>query len=115
MRRSLKLSPRYCGPFQVLQRIGNVAYKLDLPEESRIHPVFHVSCLKKLRSHVVPSSYLPLVAASGALIPEPDKILQRRPKKKGNQDDVEVLIQWKGTTVEDATWEDFEDIQKKFP
>nr|GFC67089.1 putative reverse transcriptase domain-containing protein [Tanacetum cinerariifolium] len=43
-----KLNPRYVGPFKVLERVGDVAYKLDLPEElSRVHNMFHVSNLKK--------------------------------------------------------------------
>nr|GFD05246.1 putative reverse transcriptase domain-containing protein [Tanacetum cinerariifolium] len=43
-----KLNPRYVGPFKVLERVGDVAYKLDLPEElSRVHNTLHVSNLKK--------------------------------------------------------------------
>ncbi|GJZ27825.1 hypothetical protein Tco_0572472 [Tanacetum coccineum] len=43
-----KLNPRYVGPFKVLEKVGSVAYKLELPEElSRVHNMFHVSNLKK--------------------------------------------------------------------
>ena len=42
-----KFSPKYYGPYKVLQKIGTMAYKLELLASSRVHPVFHVSCLKK--------------------------------------------------------------------
>ena len=43
-----KLAPRYVGPFKIIERVGNVAYQLELPPElSNIHPTFHVSNLKK--------------------------------------------------------------------
>ena len=52
-----KLSPRYIGPYQIIERIGPVAYKLNLSDElSRIHNVFHVSMLRKYvydSSHVL--------------------------------------------------------------
>ena len=43
-----KLSPKYYDPYKVLQNIGSMAYKLELPASSRVHPVFHVSYLKKV-------------------------------------------------------------------
>jgi hypothetical protein len=43
-----KLAPKYYGPYKVLQRIGSMDYKLELPPYSHVHPVFHVSCLKKV-------------------------------------------------------------------
>ena len=72
---SNKLSPWFWS----LQSFGEVAYRLDLPTKSAIHPVFHVSCLKaKLGNHNISISMLPSVNSQGILTPEPIVVLQSR-------------------------------------
>ncbi|XP_035546748.1 uncharacterized protein LOC118348705 [Juglans regia] len=71
VRRRLKLSPRYFGPFQsqITQRIGKVTYKLDLPKDSKIYPVFQISChKKKLGAKINPNRKLPSIMEDGTLL-----------------------------------------------
>jgi hypothetical protein len=116
MRKNLKLSPRFFGPFKILQKIGLVAYKLDLPSSSQIHLVFHVSCLKlKLGQHTTPLPTLPPVNLAGEIRPEPEAVISRRMIKKGARAVIEVLVRWKGAAVEDDSWELLRNLQEQYP
>jgi hypothetical protein len=93
MGKNLKLSPQFFGPFKILQCIGLVAYKPDLPPSSRIHPVFHVSCLKlKLGQHINPLPTLPLVNLVGEIKLELEAVISHRMVKKGDRFVTEVLV-----------------------
>ena len=63
-----KFSPRFFGPFQIVQRIGEMVYKVALTEDCPIHPVFHISCLRqKLGAQVTPLPSLPSMDSTGIL------------------------------------------------
>ena len=115
-RTSEKLSPRYFGPFEVLQKIGTVAYKLMLPPNSKVHNVFHVSLLKKkignqskVQAHLPPS----LDPSNPRWYPA--KIIERKLFKLNNKPVTKWLVQWIGSSTDDATWEFAEEIIKRFP
>ena len=74
-----KLSPKYYGPYKVLQYIGTMAYKLELPASSRVHPFFHVSCLKKVICENIPvQTILPELDEEGKIILEPKAVTEKR-------------------------------------
>ena len=115
-RRSEKLAPRYYGPFPITARVGKVAYKLDLPASTSIHPVFHVSQLKRARGFSLSSSQLPSQLSEDLqLLVEPESVLGVRPKPTGSAGDLEVLLKWKSLPEFEATWEDFQLVQNQFP
>ena len=91
-RSSQKLSFRYFGPYRILARVGSVAYKLDLPASSAVHPTFHVSQLKKA---------IPPTTQVTTDLPDPDdrlqvpiEILQKRVILRGVQAVSQGLIKW---------------------
>eukprot|EP00253_Pinus_taeda_P022382 PITA_22382 len=104
-----KLAPRYCGPFQILARIGPVAYQLALPSHIRVHNVFHVSILKKYvydPRHVEPK---------GEVLVEPLNILDRREVQLRKRAITQVKVQWRHYGPEEATWEDEELMRRTYP
>jgi hypothetical protein len=99
-----------------LERIGNAAYKLELPEESQIDLVFHVSQLKPFfPDYTLVFSDLPQVAELDAKDLVPDKILDTRMVKKGEKVTPQVLVKWSKLPQESVTWEDWYVLQDKFP
>ena len=113
-RRSQKLSPLFYGPYKILQKIGPVAYRLELPDEAKIHPVFHISQLKrKLGNTIQVQNQLP--SHTVEVIKEPEAILKRRMVNRLGKAVTEVLVKWKQLSVEDATWENYWELVKKFP
>ncbi|KAM1172602.1 hypothetical protein ACFX2G_023167 [Malus domestica] len=111
-----KLQPRYFGPYEICEKIGKVAYKLKMPHSTKIHPVFHVSQLKKhLGSNVEPQNVLPQVVDDGFAGNIPFAVLEMRVYKKGNVAGVQLLVQWQDQEESEATWEDFDEFKAKYP
>ncbi|PWA55521.1 hypothetical protein CTI12_AA426720 [Artemisia annua] len=110
------LNPKYYGPFQIVSIVGQVAYKLDLPASSQIHPVFHISQLKKFKGPTPTSTpVLPRCNSDGELEVVPVEILDRRLGKVGTSAKVFVLVKWSNGKVDDAIWELHSDMVKRFP
>jgi hypothetical protein len=102
-----KLAPKYYAPYKVLQRIGIVAYKLELPPYSHVHLVFHVSFLKKVTANKIPVQTILLeINEEGRIILEPETMLETQIKQLRNQTITKDCVKWKNLPVEEATWED---------
>lgn len=115
-RDSQKLSYKYFGPFKVAAKVGKVAYKLQLPQESKIHDVFHVSLLKKFHGNIPVALHIPLWM-QGCVTDElkPKAILDRRVVKHQNSARVQYLVQWDGFAVHESSWEDAIGFEQRFP
>lgn len=111
-----KLAFRYYGPYRIIARVGAVAYKLQLPDDSKIHPVVHVSQLKCMvgpDARVSPS------------LPSANSVLQAEHQPVAIQDNKLVhvkgelqprlLVQWSELPPSMATWEDPVELRRRFP
>nr|XP_033508434.1 uncharacterized protein LOC117273376 [Nicotiana tomentosiformis] len=113
-----KLSPRYVGPYKIIRRIGRVAYELDLPLElEAVHPVFHVSMLRKCIGD--PSRITPIedihIAEDLSYAEVPVVILDRQVRKLRTKEVASVKVLWRNNNIEEMTWEAEEEMRKKYP
>jgi len=108
-----KLAFRYFGPYQILRSINPVAYEVALPSTSRIHPIFHVS---QLRKALLPGTLVSvqLLVVTGQVV-TPVKILARRWKRGPHGRKAQVQVQWSDPAVLDITWENEDELRQRFP
>ncbi|GJR36746.1 transposon ty3-G gag-pol polyprotein, partial [Tanacetum coccineum] len=114
---SAKLAPLFFGPYKVLDRVGQVAYRVKLPPGSLVHNVFHVSLLKKCDGPTPVQSREPM--DEQVLSPSQKQlegILEERVVQKGKyRPKTEILVKWVGHDREEATWETKWRFQRVYP
>jgi hypothetical protein len=89
----LELAPKFYGSYIVLKRVGQVTYQLSLPSQSKLHPVFHVSCLKKVIGTMCQiQTNLPELAEEGSIWLQPEAVLDQRERHLCQRTIKEVLV-----------------------
>lgn len=101
-----KLLPRYMGPFKITEKLGAVAYKLDLPVHLKMHPVFHVSLLKPYLATGRCQPPPPPVEIEGDFYYKVERVIDHRWRRIGrSKPKLEFLVKWLGYAHEHDTWE----------
>ena len=113
-----KLAPRYIGPFEILDKVGNVSYRLALPPHmSQVHPVFHISMLQMYVSK--PAHILPVqdvnVEEDITYREEPVAIVDRQIRRLRNKEIAMVKVQWRRHSPEECTWETEQTMRDQYP
>ncbi|GJW40941.1 putative reverse transcriptase domain-containing protein [Tanacetum coccineum] len=113
-----KLAPRYVGPFEIIERVGPVAYRLKLPQElSCVHNTFHVSNLKKCLAE--PDVQVPLdeieIDENLRFVEEPIEIVERDVKKLKRRRIPLVKVRWNSRQGAEYTWEREDQFRKRYP
>ncbi|MCH89977.1 retrotransposon protein, partial [Trifolium medium] len=116
--RSRKLTPRFIGPYQILGRVGNVAYRIALPPSlSNLHNVFHVSQLRKYvpdPSHVLEVDDIQF-RENLTVETVPLRIEDKQVKRLRNKEVVSVKVMWGGPVGEHVTWELENKMKESYP
>ncbi|GKB40044.1 reverse transcriptase domain-containing protein, partial [Tanacetum coccineum] len=113
-----KLAPRFVGPFEIVEKVGHVAYRLDFPKElNGVHDTFHVSNLKKCLAD--PTLQVPLdeirVDAKLNFVEEPVEILEREFKKLKHSRIAIIKVRWNSKRGPEFTWERENPDENKYP
>ncbi|WVZ96866.1 hypothetical protein U9M48_042449 [Paspalum notatum var. saurae] len=113
-----KLAPRYVGPFKITEQCGPVAYRLELPPHlAAVHDVFHVSQLKKclrVPEEVIDTSQIQ-IQPDLTYQEQPIKILDQKQRATRRRTISFYKVQWSNHSEEEATWEQEEFLQTKYP
>ncbi|GJS37816.1 hypothetical protein Tco_0536198 [Tanacetum coccineum] len=113
-----KLAPRYVGPFEILERIGLVSYRLRLPEElNSVHDTFHVLNIKKCLANA--SLHVPLdeikVDKTLHFVEEPIEIMDREIRKLKHREIAFVKVRWNSKHGPEFIWEHEDQMRIKYP
>ena len=113
-----KLSPRFIGFYEILERVGPIAYRLALPSElGKLHYVFHVSMLQRYRyetSHILPVQDIQ-VQEDFTFDEKPKAILDREIRRLQNKQVPLVKVLWQHHGMEEATWEPESTLRAQYP
>jgi hypothetical protein len=114
-RSSQKLAFKFFGPYKILARVGEVAYRLELPASSKIHNVVHVSQLKRHLPTTVPVSDDPaLLCLDEFALLQPAEVMARKQINHGGSMISRVLVRWLGLPATTVTWEDEAALRQQF-
>ncbi|GJR06654.1 hypothetical protein Tco_0529638 [Tanacetum coccineum] len=113
-----KLAPRFVGPFEIIEKVGPVAYRLYFPEElNGVHDTFHVSNLKKCLADPTLQVLLDEIQVDARLnfVEEPMEILEREFKKLKRSRIAIVKVRWNSKRGPEFTWECEDQMKLKYP
>nr|XP_016490457.1 PREDICTED: uncharacterized protein LOC107810214 [Nicotiana tabacum] len=113
-----KLRPWYIGPYRIIQKVSQVAYKLKLPPKMEaVHPVFHVSMLRKCVHDLSCITPIGDIQVSEDLSYEeiPVAILDRQVCKLRTKEVDSVKVLWRNNNIKEITWESEEDMKSRYP
>ncbi|XP_058003752.1 uncharacterized protein LOC131180148 [Hevea brasiliensis] len=113
-----KLPPRYIGPFKVIDRVGTVSDQLELPPSfSHVHPIFHISMLRKYipnPSHVLQPNVVEL-NENLTFEEQPVTIVDYQMRQLRSKQIPKVKVLWRSQSVEECIWESEQNMRSKYP